>query len=128
LSRSYASASDVYLIKTNNTGDETWSKTFGGIYAEKGNSIQQTGDGGFIIAGQTFSYGSGSPDVYLIKTDGMGNETWSKSLGGNNYEKSFSVQQTKDGGYIITGLTASNGTGYGDVLLIKTDTYGNVYQ
>ncbi len=122
---------DIYLIKTDSNGNEIWSKTFGGINsAESAYSMQQTVDGGYIIAGYTCKYENGRADIYLIKTDSNGNEIWSKTFGDtrSNCNYGYSMQQTTDGGYIITGSAYPYGTTllYGsDVYLVKTDNSGN---
>jgi len=120
-----AGAHDVYLIKTDVNGSEVWEKTFGGGNADEGASVQQTSDGGYVIAGMTYSYGSGKSDVYLIKTDSNGNKVWEKTFGGSGEDVGTSIRQTSDGGYIVVGWTDSYGAGKDDVYLIKTDTSGN---
>ena len=119
-----AGLDDVYLIKTDATGVEQWSNTYGGSDDDHGYSVQQTSDGGYIITGYTESYGAGLDDVYLIKTDATGAEQWSNTYGSSGYEYGHSVQQTSDGGYIIAGYTTSYGAGYSDFYLIKTDAAG----
>jgi hypothetical protein len=103
-----------------------WVKIFGGTGHDEAFSVQQTSDGGYIIAGYTYSFGAGAEDVLLIKTDASGSVQWAKTIGGADSERAYSVQQTNDGGYIIAGKTSSFGASSGDVLLIKTDASGNV--
>ncbi|MBM2825502.1 MAG: hypothetical protein HW402_1166, partial [Dehalococcoidales bacterium] len=121
-----AGSYDVYLIKADASGNMVWSKTFGGANADFGYSVNQTADGGYIIAGTTSSFGAGNYDVYLVKTDASGNLTWSQTFGGANYDVASSVRQTADGGYIIGGTTSSFGAGGYDVYLIKTNASGNL--
>ena len=115
---------DFYLIRTDASGIEQWTQTFGGNGDERGFSVQQTSDGGYVIAGYTYSYGAGSADIYLIKTDSSGTEEWSKTFGGSSYDYAFSIQQTSDGGYIITGYTKLPSSSNFDIYLIKTDASG----
>jgi hypothetical protein len=115
----------VYLIKTDARGKEEWSRTFGGADCDAGYSVQQTGDGGLIVGGRTHSFGAGFSDVYLIETDANGNEEWSRTFGGTDYDWGESVHQTSDGGFIVAGGTESLGAGGSDVYVIKTDRFGN---
>ena len=115
---------DIWIIKTDSQGGEEWNRTFGGGGEDEGSSVQQTTDGGYIITGYTGSYGNGLYDAFLLKTDTQGAEEWTQTFGGSDYDYGNSVQQTTDGGYIITGQTGSYGNGARDVLLIKTDSQG----
>ena len=110
---------DVLLIKIDGEVNEEWNKTFGGSDDDYGYSVKQTTDGGYVLTGYSQSFGSGESDVWLIKTDGQGNEEWNQTFGGSEDDRGYSGEQTTDGGYIITVQK-----GY-DVWLIKTDPQGN---
>jgi len=116
---------DAYLIKTDNAGNLLWSKTYGGTGSEVGFSTRQTTDGGYVIAGFTSSFGAGSWDAYLIKTNSIGDTLWTKTFGTINDELAYSIQQTSDGGYIMSGFIDTITGGISDIYLIKTDSAGN---
>jgi uncharacterized protein YuzE len=117
---------DIFLIKTDANGNLQWAKTYGGTGDDLAYSVQQTSDGGYIMAGRTGSFGAGGGDIILIKTDANGNIIWAKTYGGTSGDEAYSVQQTSDGGYIMAGRTGSFGAGGGDIILIKTDANGNI--
>ncbi len=114
----------VYLIKTDASGDTLWTRTYGGTRGDGGNSVQQTSDTGYIVAGVTGSFGNGA-QVYLVKMNASGDTLWTRNYGGTVLDEGYSVQQTTDGGYIVAGYTSSFGNGW-QVYLIKTDANGNV--
>ena len=116
---------DVWLIKTDSSGDTLWTKTFGGSGYGKGNSVLQTNDSGYILVGYADLFSTGFPDVMFIKVNSFGDTLWTKTFGGIYWDEGLSVQQTIDGGYIITGFTYSFGAGNDDVWLIKTNSSGD---
>jgi len=103
----------------------TFQKTFGGTSWDEAHAVQQTTDGGYIVAGRADSFGVGGSDVYLIKTDSLGDTLWAKTYGGAGSDEGWAVRQTTDGGYIVAGYTESFGAGLRDVYLIKTDANGD---
>jgi len=117
---------DVYSIKTDANGNILWTKTYGGVNNDHGYAVEQTADGGYIVAGETYSFAAGKADVYLIKIDVNGNTLWTKTYGGADIDIGYAVQQTTDGGYIVAGETSSFGAGWKDMYLIKTDANGNI--
>jgi predicted secreted protein len=116
---------DFYLVKTDANGDILWTRTYGGSGTEKAESVQQTSDGGYIVAGYTSSFGAGLVDAWLVKIDADGDFLWAQSYGGSNWDYAYSVQQTSDGGYILAGYEDSFGAGGKDVWSIKTDANGD---
>jgi hypothetical protein len=113
------------LLVTNFTlAQKSFKKTYGGDNYERGISVQQTSDKGYVIVGCTRSFGAGKDDVYLIKTDPRGSVQWSNTYGGKNPDNGWAVLQTSDDGFIITGFTRSFGNGDYDVYVVKTDATG----
>jgi len=119
-----AGGNDFWLVKTDANGNEQWNQTYGGTNMEIGLSVVETGDGGFAISGYTNSFGAGSYDAWLVKTDSAGNEQWNQTYGGIGDDGGFSVVQTDDGGYAISGFTGSYGAGSWDAWLVKSDSSG----
>ncbi len=119
-----AGSADFWLVKTDVSGTEEWSNTFGGGGSDWFWSVQQTSDGGYILGGETRSYGAGWDDFWLVKTDSNGDSLWSRTFGGSSYDGCYSIQQATDGGYILGGYTESYGAGHRDFWLVKTDATG----
>ncbi|MGZ4118060.1 MAG: hypothetical protein ACXVPY_11285, partial [Bacteroidia bacterium] len=97
-------------------------KVIGNSGYDQGFSAVQTLDKGYIVAGSTSSFGAGSTDVYVVKTDSMGHPIGQQTFGGINIDIGKCIRQTADKGYIITGYTNSFGAGGYDVYLIKLDS------
>jgi hypothetical protein len=116
---------DVWLVKTDAYGIKQWSRTYVVEDGSEGHSLVQTSDGGYAILGITFSYGAGSQDYWLIKTDANGNSQWNKTYGGAGAEYGYSLVATSDGGYALAGFTTSYVWGKPEVWLVKTDANGN---
>jgi len=118
-----AGSSDIWFVKIDSNGNMQWNNTIGGIKWDEARFVSQV-PGGYIIAGRTESYGAGYLDFWLVKTDTKGEEQWNNTYGGYYYDEADSIQQTRDGGYIIAGMTQSFGAGHNDFLLVKTDSNG----
>jgi hypothetical protein len=120
-----AGESDVYLVRCDCEGQQLWEQTYGGPGKEYGYSLDETDDGGYVLAGWTSSFGAGRDDIYVIRTDGAGDTLWTRTFGGPDTDLGFSVLQTSDGGYAVAGGTKSLGAGSWDICLIKTDEMGD---
>ncbi|MCK9289987.1 MAG: T9SS type A sorting domain-containing protein [Bacteroidales bacterium] len=129
---------DYWIVKLNDTGNIQWQKCLGGSEFDIAYAIQQTSDGGYIVAGMTesndgdVSGNHGYDDYWVVKLDDTGNIQWQKSLGGSSIEKAQSIQQTLDGGYITAGYSYSNNGdasgnhGASDYWVVKLDDTGNI--
>jgi len=116
---------NIFMLRTNSLGDSMWLKIYGDSLDDRGYAVKQTTDGGFILSAWTTSWGAGSFDYYLIKTDSNGDTLWTRLFGGNSHEYAYDVIQTQDGGYAVAGASFSQSAGWGDYYLVKTD--GNGY-
>jgi len=136
--------SDYWVVKLNSSGDIEWQKCLGGTNSDGGifndyiYSIQQTSDGGFIMACETMSNDGdvsgnhGSYDAWVVKLNSLGDIEWQKCLGGTNRDIANSIQQTSDGGFIVAGYTYSNdgdvsgNHGYCDAWVVKLNSSGDI--
>jgi hypothetical protein len=125
-SSSGAGSADFWLIKTDASGNLEWSRTYGGSSWDCAQSVILANDGGYAIAGQTRSFGSGSGDSWLVKTDSTGRMQWGRTYGGVGVERAYSIVQADDGGYALAGFTSSFGFGKEDFWLVRTDPTGDV--
>lgn len=117
---------DMYVVKTDSLCRHVWSRTYGGYVNEEGYSVATTYDHGFAFLGFTDSYGNGGYDVFLVRTDSVGNIKWEKTYGGSDWDFGYSIKETPaDSGFIICGTTYSYGKGNGDVYVIKTNKFGD---
>jgi len=117
---------DVWVIKLDKEGNKIWDKTLGGTSEDWANSIIQTKDRGYMVAGWTSSIGAGKTDVWIIKLNKRGDLVWDKTFGGSKDDEAHSIIQTEDGGYAVVGWTKSKGAGNADVWVIKLDENGNL--
>jgi hypothetical protein len=117
---------DFFLLKLNQNGGVSWLKSYRGSGQEFLTSVQQTSDNGYIFGGSTTSFGSGGGDMCLVKVDNNGNVKWQKAYGGKSDEAIYSIQETLDNGFIVTGYTESFGNGGDDIILFKVDESGNI--
>lgn len=116
---------DMYLLKLDSMGQKVFQTTFGGVNNEIGKSIVQLADSSYVMVGYTSSSGVGGYDVFLVKTDKVGNLIWQKTIGGADWDFANSMDTITGGGFIIAGTTYSYGHGNADGYVIKTDAMGD---
>ncbi len=120
----FSTTADLYIVKVDKEGDTIWTKTLGRYgYAEVANSVQETRDGGYIICG-AIELEDNNSDIWLIKMDSLGDTLWTRTIGGTGWDVGYCLEETKEGGYVITGFTWSSGGGMRDVYLVRTDSLG----
>ena len=112
------------LIGSVGASSEMWSRTYGGASSDYAEAMVQTSDGGYALAGYTRSFGAGSYDFWLVKTDEYGVMEWNHTYGGAGIEHAYALVETSDGGYALAGGKRSFDTGSDDFWLAKTDEHG----
>jgi len=117
--------SDVWLVKVDASGNHLWNNTYGGTGEDDPLTLIQTTDGGYVLAGRTYSFGVGNSDFWLVKVDASGNHLWNNTYGGTGEDRAYALVQTVDGGYALAGTSNSWGTGAHDFWLVKTDAGGD---
>jgi hypothetical protein len=115
-----AGNSDMWLVKSDASGNMLWNKTYGGAGCDVATSITQLRDGGYLLAGYTNSSGADGYDIYLVKTNASGNTQWSKTLGGTSDDFGYCAIQTADDGCMVVGESVDR------IFFIKTDATNNV--
>ena len=116
---------NVWIVKLSDMGDVQWQRTYGGSTADEANAVLPTSDGGYVVAGETYSFGAGLWDVWVLKLDAIGGVLWQKAYGGSGSDRAYALVQTADGGYLIGGYTSSFGAGGNDLWVLKLDPSGN---
>jgi uncharacterized delta-60 repeat protein len=121
-----AGEDDFWVLKLSSGGAVSWQKRYDGGDDDYATSIQQTSDGGYIVAGHTTSFGAGDSDSWVLKLNSSGTVAWQKRYAGANEDWAVSIQQTSDEGYIVAGITDSFGAGSGDFWVLKLNSSGTV--
>lgn len=117
---------DFWLIKTDAYGNVQWNRSYGGKAEDELYSVVQTAEGGYALGGYTYSFGAGSADFWLVKVDSTGNPQWNETYGGANFDASYCMIETQDGGFALAGVTFSFGPDYSNFWLVKVDSAGNM--
>lgn len=117
---------DYYIVKTKSDGEIVWEKTYGGASRDTAYCICELSGGGYVVVGNTASYGGGGTDIWLLRLDSSGDTLWTRTFGGDGSDLAYGARQTSDGGFMIAGRTRSFGLARCDVYLVKTDEDGNV--
>ncbi len=121
-----AGSSDFLVLKLASDGSLSWARTFGGTDDDYAWSITHTSDGGYAVAGYTWSFGAGGYDFLVLKLASDGSLSWARTFGGTSWDKAYSITQTTDGGYVVAGSTNSFGAGYEDLLVLKLASDGSL--
>lgn len=117
---------DLWVVKTDSAGTIKWQRVFGGTRMDVAESVRQTADGGYVVAGWTASFGAGGYDAWCIALNSNGKLVWQKTIGGAMNDIASAVRQTADGGFLLAGNTRTYGVGSSDAWCIRLDAAGSV--
>ena len=115
---------DIWLVKTDSSGNWLWNRTFGGTGTEYGYAVVECSDGNLTIVGSTNSFGAGQYDAWVIYTNSTGHHLWNITLGGAAGDGAYDVIQTSDGNITLVGNTYSYGGSDNDLWLVHLDIDG----
>jgi len=122
-----AGPDDVYLVKLDETANLEWQKFYGGSGADEGRDVIVTSDGGYVVVGNTSSYGAGSLDMYIIKTNASGDTLWTRTVGGTEPDLADAVMEDDDGTLVAVGNTESFGSSDMSVYIAAMGGDGTIY-
>lgn len=117
---------DIYIVKTDKYGIKVWDKHYGGLNSDHAYDVKQTSDDGYVVVGSTDDFGKKeSTNVYILKLNSIGDTLWTKTYGTDFGDYGYSIIESIDKGFIITGMTYDFSTGKQNLLILKTDKFGN---
>ena len=114
---------DAFMVRIDSLGNKIWQSYIGGKEDDRGYAISQCSDGGYILTGETSSFGNGKNDILVVKTNSIGKQKWRKTFGGNGVDIGRSIKELPNGGFILTGTSTISNLSF-DAIMIKTDKSG----
>jgi uncharacterized delta-60 repeat protein len=118
--------SELWVLKLTSIGAIEWENIYGGSDNDYLNSVQETSDGGYVVIGNTYSFGAGDSDILALKLSSAGDIEWQRSYGGSEEDVGYCIQETSEGGYVAAGYTDSFGAGESDFLILKLFSDGDI--
>jgi hypothetical protein len=121
---SFGNNTDAYVILADGNGDKIWTKAIGNTNIDYASAGRYTSDGGFIFTGTSYSWGSQTGDIYVVKLDNLGNVSWTKVLGTYEADMGNSITESADGSYVVAGTTFTLGA-VGSAYMVKVSSTGS---
>jgi len=114
-----AGSADFWVLKLDSTGNILWQRTYGGTALDWAFAVRQTADGGYLVAGQTLSFGAAKEDVWILRLDSTGGILWQRAYGGSELDYAYCVGQASDGSLLVGGVSGSSSAGSYDAVVLK---------